>query len=69
MKRALFLTQILMFCWVSLFSQDKPAPWYTNGNLFQESIVPISVDCPSGQYFAILKYRGNTVVEKFVVIK
>lgn len=33
------------------------------------SIVPISVDCPSGQYFAILKYRGNTVVEKFVVIK
>ena len=33
------------------------------------SIVPISVDCPSGQYFAILKCGGNTVVEKFVVIK
>lgn len=41
MKRSLFLTQILMFCWVSLFAQDKPTPWYTNGNLFQESIVPI----------------------------
>ena len=33
------------------------------------SIVPISVDCPSGQYFAILKCGRNTVVEKFVVIK
>ena len=38
MKRAFFLTQILMFCWVSLFAQDKPAPWYTNGNLFQEAL-------------------------------
>ena len=33
------------------------------------SIVPISVDCPSGQYFAILKCGRKTIVEKFVVIK
>lgn len=41
MKRSLFLAQILIVCWVSLIAQDKPTPWYTNGNLFQESIVPI----------------------------
>lgn len=33
------------------------------------STVPIRIDCPSGQYFALLKCGGKTIVEKFVVIK
>lgn len=41
MKKRIFLAQILIVCWVSLIAQDKPTPWYTNGNIFPENIVPV----------------------------